>query len=109
MGNKSMERVGLPPLAPTAKDSSELRLPPLPVRRPFTLAEQRAALPRHPLAASLPRRRVSKGPGARSRPTDDLLHPQHFVHTSERVGLTCERAEHAIGLLRAQLARPIEA
>jgi len=110
---QNSQRMGMPPLLPSAKDASAqdgcvgagLRLPPLPVRRPFTLAEQRALLPQHPLTAQLPRH--SRGSSRDRRPTASMLKAAHFVHTSEAEGLTRERAEHAISLLHAQLEHAI--
>lgn len=91
---------GLANRHPRSKATS--RLPALPVRRPFTLEERRSMLPQHALAVRLPRRPSVKGP---IRAAEKWVDAKHFVHTSEAAGLTRERADFAIGLLRAQLSK----
>lgn len=84
-------------------DENGRALPPVAARRPFTLRERRTMLPpKHPLTAQLPRRRRTSH-GAKGRLTDKWIDPPNFVHTSEAEGLTKERADFAIDLLRAQL------
>lgn len=95
-------KADVPRVGDAPDDANGRALPPLAPRRPFSLGERRAVLPKHPLMAQLPRR-LSRGK-AKAR-LDKWIEPHHFVHTSEAAGLTSERAECAIGLLRAQLAR----
>lgn len=101
---QSTLRMGYPPRQPESEDgrlkSGSGGLPPLAARRPFTMDEKRAMLPQHPLATRLPRRNASRGPEARP---EKWIDSQHFVHTSEATGLTSERSEFAVALLRAQL------
>mmetsp|Transcript_38980 Transcript_38980/g.69209 ORF Transcript_38980/g.69209 Transcript_38980/m.69209 type:complete len:290 (-) Transcript_38980:121-990(-) len=107
--SQSTLRAGYPPRLPQQGqcDGASGRLPPLPVRRPFTLSEQRANLPAHPLAARVSRRRPSRGltDATRPQPLDTSIESEHFVHTSEAAGLTRERAEFGIALLQAQLEK----
>lgn len=113
--NQSTLCMGYPTRQPQKADANMLKghqgsmdengrgLPPLAPRRPFTLGERRAMLPQHPLSSQLPRRRSRDA--ARTRLTTKWIAPQHFVHTSEATGLTCECAEVAIEQLRAQLSQ----
>lgn len=114
----SLRKMGYPPRQPPqvqnergygrSADRSELKgnsgLPPLAVRQPFSQAERRACLPQHPLAARLPRRRLSRGPANSQARPEAWICSERFVHTSEAAGLTSERAQFAIGLLQVQLS-----